>query len=700
MLTRRPPDRYPSPELGNKAGLLVMARDAGLPVPPFIVVGDDERLGPDGFTLPHQLRGGVVAVRSAFVAEDTEAESNAGRFRTELNVEAADAAVADAVRRVRQSGESGTTRHVLVMRQVAPVRAGVAFSEAGFEDDLVNTIGGLADRLVDGQEAGDSVRLARVRHRWDRAARPAGPDLERLAHLLRRVRTVFGDLGWDIEWADDGEVCWLIQLRPVTAAPMRNETFTLANHKEILPELPSVFMTSRIEASADRLLSFYADIDSSLPINRPFVETFAGRPYLNLSMLTDMMRALGLPSELVTQNYGGEPDVHTPLRPTRLLARPHTLLKLALGQFKAVGRSSKRSAELREMSSADVLATASFAETIDIFGTVYEGLVQEMGALASALAPPVALLRRTGTLDQHLATQRTAAAQMLDDLEAVRSGRRNLSEWMDDHGHRGIFESDIARPRFVDDPTPIERALAQPERGAGSRNSSIRSVVTLPVWWVAQRPMRARETLRSETMRSFLAIRNRLVSLAEAAAANGQLPTESDLWLLTIDEAAKLDDGASYPLEHFNRIRERRAEQLEIRVPDTLRRFDDPARARSIDDRTRFVGIPLVPGTVEGKVLRCNEPPIELPDGFHPESTVLLARSVDAGWVPIFSSVAGVAVEIGGDLSHGSIILRELGIPSITNMGEVGPNVATGDFVELAAGAGSLTVQDRMVDVP
>ena len=82
----------------------------------------------------------------------------------------------------------------------------------------------------------------------------------------------------------------------------------------------------------------------------------------------------------------------------------------------------------------------------------------------------------------------------------------------------------------------------------------------------------------------------------------------------------------------------------------------------------------------------------ELPAGFDPSSTVLVARSVDAGWVPIFGQVAGVAVEIGGDLSHGSIVLRELGIPAATNLGEIGDRIKTGDRVELRAAVGVLEV--------
>ena len=50
--------------------------------------------------------------------------------------------------------------------------------------------------------------------------------------------------------------------------------------------------------------------------------------------------------------------------------------------------------------------------------------------------------------------------------------------------------------------------------------------------------------------------------------------------------------------------------------------------------------------------------------------------------------VAGRVVETGGDLSHGSIILREIGLPAITNVRGVTRVIQTGDEVVLRAGSG------------
>ena len=85
-------------------------------------------------------------------------------------------------------------------------------------------------------------------------------------------------------------------------------------------------------------------------------------------------------------------------------------------------------------------------------------------------------------------------------------------------------------------------------------------------------------------------------------------------------------------------------------------------------------------------------PSTELPDGWDPAATVLVARAVDAGWIPTFALVAAVVVETGGDLSHGSIILREIGLPAITNVAEATCSITSGTQVEVRARPGVVLI--------
>jgi phosphoenolpyruvate-protein kinase (PTS system EI component) len=59
----------------------------------------------------------------------------------------------------------------------------------------------------------------------------------------------------------------------------------------------------------------------------------------------------------------------------------------------------------------------------------------------------------------------------------------------------------------------------------------------------------------------------------------------------------------------------------------------------------------------------------------------LVTRLVDADWIPTFACVAGVIIEMGGDLSHGSIMLRQIGLPAITNVSKVTEGIQTGDVL-------------------
>ena len=70
-----------------------------------------------------------------------------------------------------------------------------------------------------------------------------------------------------------------------TAPPTRDERLTLANHAEILPELPSTLMTSVIAEAGPDLFEWYRRRVRGLPADRDFLYVVAGRPKINLSLL-------------------------------------------------------------------------------------------------------------------------------------------------------------------------------------------------------------------------------------------------------------------------------------------------------------------------------------------------------------------------------------------------------------------------------
>lgn len=155
-----------------------------------------------------------------------------------------------------------------------------------------------------------------------------------------------------------------------------------------------------------------------------------------------------------------------------------------------------------------------------------------------------------------------------------------------------------------------------------------------------------------------------------------------------------LDRGRCFDEAFVAAARGERARLAELHPPHVVHRFDDPSTwADDADDgvSSSWHGLPLTVGSVEGTAWVLNEPSDRLPDGFDPATTILVARSVDAGWVGTLRLIAGAVVQIGGDLSHGSILIRELRIPAVTNVRGVMSRLATGDAIRLDAGHGSVT---------
>jgi pyruvate,water dikinase len=202
-------------------------------------------------------------------------------------------------------------------------------------------------------------------------------------------------------------------------------------------------------------------------------------------------------------------------------------------------------------------------------------------------------------------------------------------------------------------------------------------------------------------MVAFERLRGVLLRRARLLVEDGVLPSLEALFDLDVDEVRRLEEDLR-PDATFWTARQAEIDAARAReLPDVLHRHDEiesPGASRPEGDRPRRLqGIGLTRGEVEGRAWVLDEPAATLPEGFDASETILVARAVDVGWLPALTRVVGVALEVGGDLSYGSLVVREMGLPAVTNVRGLTRALRTGDRLVLRADEG---VVERLDSLP
>lgn len=108
---------------------------------------------------------------------------------------------------------AGATRHDVLLHETIPAaQCGTAQSRQVDEYDQVGLSAGPGDSTAD-----NAIPSLSKLSGWRLPDSSLPPHLRRLQMLLRGVRRTMGPGDWTITWADDGDICWLVDLRELPA---------------------------------------------------------------------------------------------------------------------------------------------------------------------------------------------------------------------------------------------------------------------------------------------------------------------------------------------------------------------------------------------------------------------------------------------------------------------------------------------------
>jgi phosphohistidine swiveling domain-containing protein len=327
-----------------------------------------------------------------------------------------------------------------------------------------------------------------------------------------------------------------------------------------------------------------------------------------------------------------------------------------------------------------------------------------------------------GTPTEQLAAQLSAGQSPAADWPAF---CEHLRAYLQAYGHI-IYDLDFAKPLPVDDPTPMletikmylrdqgvnphERQRAAEEKRLQAAEATLERLGGVRRWafrktlGMAQTMAQVRENALSDIGLGYPVLRRMLHELGARFVPAGLIARGEDIFWLEADEvedaAASLERGGQ-PASLAEQVAQRQA------THEALKRVAPPPM---LPPKKKLFGfnmeswLPAAEDSHTGDTLkgvaasrgRVTAPACVLhgPEDFDEmrPGDVLVAGTTTPAWTPLFAMASAVVTDIGGPLSHGSIVAREYGIPAVLGTGVATRRIHSGQRVTVDGSAGVVTL--------
>jgi pyruvate,water dikinase len=299
-----------------------------------------------------------------------------------------------------------------------------------------------------------------------------------------------------------------------------------------------------------------------------------------------------------------------------------------------------------------------------------------------------------------------------------------VAEFMNPYGMRGLAEIDLGQPRWREEPTAIMQTLQSYlqisedmapdvlfEKGAQAAETTIERLATqarrTTAGRIKEKLVRAlavrirtlmgqRESPKFFIVRLMGMIRNELLASGQEFTDDGILEQPEDLFFLYFHELQALAHQDSRDWKKL--IAERRAiyerENRRKQIPRVLvsdgRTFYEGIGVLG-DTDTIISGSPVSPGVAEGVVHIIFDPRgAQLAPG-----EILVCPGTDPAWTPLFMAAGGLITEVGGMMTHGSVVAREYGIPAVVGVHQATTRLRNGQRIRVDGTAGKVVILEE-----
>ena len=216
-----------------------------------------------------------------------------------------------------------------------------------------------------------------------------------------------------------------------------------------------------------------------------------------------------------------------------------------------------------------------------------------------------------------------------------------------------------------------------------------------------------REAVQADIGLGWPTLRRLLRELGRRAAHAGALEEADDIFWLTAEEADEiasgLDAGESVMTSRVEAVQQRKAlwrGRAQVAPPPALpvgkkffgfnvARFMLAAVDPADGDVIKGLGAHAGTVTARARVLQSPEDFGKMQPG-----EVLVAAITTPAWTPLFALASAIVTDVGGVLSHSSIVAREYDIPAVLATGVATTRIRDGQMLRVDGSTGTVEILD------
>lgn len=335
-----------------------------------------------------------------------------------------------------------------------------------------------------------------------------------------------------------------------------------------------------------------------------------------------------------------------------------------------------------------------------------------------ALSQMCAMLHDLGLAATVIDKDPVAALRELQGTPAAQPVMEALEAFLQRHGHRCLNEGEWLYPRWAESPEQVVELLgryllakdpiiasqvdARQRQSREAATAWVKSHLNPIRWSVfrhvlgkAQHAARLRENGKHYYVKTFFPLRKISMLLGNRWTGRGWLRDGEDIFFLTIPDIERLiaSADASTAASAVAALVEARRKAFRywstVEPPEIIGSDGTPVQVQPAGELfgASIQGVPASRGLHRGpaRIIRDPSETNRLQPG-----EILVARAADPGWIPILPHVGALVLEVGGQLSHVSIIAREYGVPTVVNVRDAMRRIQDGQTITVDGTAGQI----------